>query len=141
MPFIVMTAVAQVDATDVGSVEMRPARMTDHDQLLMVRAARPHPHIEQATTSGPVDLFPEMAVFRLGEPESVEVRTPYEAAHENASGCCLGEDIGHLATRAVEELVRVAAPVGEEQEVSFDHPVHGRQQLGEVGTAVYQGTH
>ena len=62
--------------------------------------------------------FPEIAVFLQAELEPVQVRAPEQAAHDHPAGGRLGQHPRHLRARAVEPLVRVAAPVGEQQQVA-----------------------
>jgi hypothetical protein len=39
--------------------------MTQHDKLLVVRAARPYPHVAQAPAAGCFDFLTEVSVFLL----------------------------------------------------------------------------
>src|SRR5262249_8265286 len=48
MPRVVSAAVAQVDAADVRDVQLRPPRMAQDDELLVVRAAGAYAHVTQA---------------------------------------------------------------------------------------------
>ena len=45
--FVVVAAVAQVDATDERDVVGRIVRVADDDELLVMAAAAPHPLVEQ----------------------------------------------------------------------------------------------
>ena len=60
---IVPPAVAQVDPADERHVLLRPAGVPQHDELLVVRAQHPHPHVQQALAAGRVHLGAEMPVL------------------------------------------------------------------------------
>ena len=50
---VVAAAVAEVDAADEGDVQLGPARVAQDDELLVVRAAEPDPHVQQRTRRRP----------------------------------------------------------------------------------------
>jgi hypothetical protein len=68
---VVAAAVAQVDATDVGHVQVWAAGMAQDHELLVVRTAGAHPHVAQALTAGRFDLVAQMVVLTGAEPEPV----------------------------------------------------------------------
>jgi hypothetical protein len=53
---VVAAAVTQVDPADKCHVQLGAARMAQHDGLLMVRAAGPHPHVSQAAAARCLDV-------------------------------------------------------------------------------------
>ena len=106
-------AVAQVDAADERDVVVGPFGATDHDELLVVAAAPPHPLVEQDLAAGLVDLSDERGVLLLAEVRLSRVRSPQQPAHVHAAPREVGEHVADLGARAVEPLVGVALPVGE----------------------------
>ena len=60
---VVAAGVAQVDAADVGDVALGVVAVADHDQLLVVRAARAHPHVEQRLGAARLELPAEQPVL------------------------------------------------------------------------------
>ena len=135
---VVGSAVAQVDAADVRDVELRPARMAHDNDLLMVRASRTHPHVAKTLAAGGLDLVAEMVVLLRAERELVPVRPPNESLDDDAAGRCRAQHPRHLGAVTVEPLIRVAAPVGEHDEVAGDGSLQGLQQFGKVHRAVHE---
>ena len=68
---IVVTAVAQVDATDEGGIST--ARATECDQLLVMASRALHPFIEENGPAGIVHLLREIAVLLFAEVDSVHM--------------------------------------------------------------------
>ena len=67
---------------------------------------------------------------------------PYEAADVDTTSVGVREHPSDLRVRgAVEALVVVAAPVGEQEQVALSHLRDPVVQLSEVGRAVDEGTH
>ena len=71
--FAVAPAVAEVDAPDKGEVVLGLFGVPDDDHFLVMRAAEPHPLVEQDLAAGGVDHFPEVAILLGAEAEAVEV--------------------------------------------------------------------
>src|SRR5690349_20087153 len=69
----IQPAVAQVDATNEDHVQVGPAGMTQHDELLMMRSSRAHPHVSQALAAGRRDFVTQMAILLLTEGKLVQV--------------------------------------------------------------------
>ena len=138
---VIATAVTQVDPADECAVELRPAGMTQHDELLVVRTAGPHPHVEQAAPPGGVDLLAEVAILPLGELEAIQVRSPDEAPDDHAPLGRLAQQRPDLGALAVEALIGIAAPVREEQQVTGPHRSYGGHEGREVLGAVDERPH
>ena len=68
-------------------------RMSEHDQLLVVRPERAHPHVEEALPPGRLDLLAQVPVLARAEVEPVQVRAPDEAADIHPSPGSSGEDV------------------------------------------------
>src|SRR5438045_2867126 len=64
--------------------------------------------------------------------------TPDQPPDQDTARGGLAQHLRHLAARAVEPLVRVAAPVGEQDQVAPPGPPDRLVQLGKVGIAVDQ---
>jgi hypothetical protein len=135
---VVPAAVAQVDAAHVGDVERGPARVAQHDELLVVRAAAADPHVAQALAAGRLDPVPEVAVFRGAERQPIPVRTPDQPLDDHPALGRFGENRRDLGAGAVEPFVRVAPPVGEQQQVAFAQAPDFGEQLGVVRGALDQ---
>ena len=112
--------------------------MTQHDELLVVRSAGADPHVPQAFTAGGLDVLTEMPVLLLAEREPVQVRAPHQALDHHSPPCRVGEDPRDLGARAVQELVGIAAPIGEHQQVAGPQRPHAAEQLSEVRLAMDQ---
>ena len=132
----IASAVAEVDPADEGAVQMRPARMAQHHELLVVRAAGPHPHVEQALPTGGVDLLAEVAVLPLGELEAIQVRPPDQAPDNHAPFGRPAQDRTDLGAVTVEALVGIAAPVRKSStspdRIASNGGHKGREVLGAV---------
>jgi len=99
-------------------------------------AARPDPHVEQALAARRVDHLAQPAVLLLAELEAVQVRAPQQAPHQNAAPGRRAEQVSYRRARRGEQLVGVAAPVGEQQQIAGAEGGDAGQQFGEVGNAV-----
>ena len=109
---VVAPPVAEVDAADERHVVLGSGPPQQHELLVMAPAA-PHPFVEHELSASLVHRFDQMEVLLLAEVRPVRVRAPHQAAHVHASRRQPGQDPGHFGARAGEELVGVAAPVGE----------------------------
>ncbi len=138
---VVAPAVAEIDPADVRDVEFRPVAMAQHHELLVVCAAGTQPHVQQALPAGRLDVVAEMPVLLLAELEPVQVRPPQQSLDDHTPPGRVGERGGHLGTRTVEPLVRVAAPVGEQQQIPVAQLAHRRHQLSEISRSVYHRAH
>src|SRR5215213_4073841 len=118
MVSIVMTAMAQVDTADEGNIVLGMTRVPQYDELLMVRTARPDPHIQQAFAACGFNVLAEVAVLLFTELKAVEVRPPKQAPDVNTSATCSREDLRHLRPITIQALVWIAPPVSEEQQVA-----------------------
>jgi hypothetical protein len=78
---VVAAAVAEVDPADERDVELGPAGVPQHDELLVVRSAGAHPHVQQHLAAGPLDPLAEVLVLLGTERQPVPVRAPDQPAH------------------------------------------------------------
>ena len=138
---VIASAVTQVNPADKGTVHVLASRMAKHDELLVVRTAGTHPHIQQADPTGLVDFLSEMAILPFRELKAVQVRAPDQATHEDTPFCGLTEKRSDFGAIAVELLIWVTAPVREKQQVSSLHGAYGGHEGREVLGAVYEGPH
>lgn len=118
VPGVVPAGVAQVDAAQVGDVAGGIVVVPDHQQLLMMRAAGAHPHVQQHL--GPVILqrFSQVPVLRGREVQQIPVGAPHQATEVHAALIGGAQHRGNVRSRLVRELlVRIPAPIREENEV------------------------
>jgi len=142
MRCVITAAVAEVDATEEGDVELGPLVVSQDDELLVVRPPCPDPHVEQALAAGGIDLLAQMPVLRGGECQAVPVGAPKETTNIDAASGSVREHPSNLCIRGPgEALVGVAAPVGEHQEVTIAHLGHPVVQLREVRHSVDERAH
>ena len=138
---VVAAVVREVDAADVGHVAGRVVAVADHHELLVVRPAGAHAHVEQHLGAAVLQLLPEVPVLGGEEAGLVEVGAPHQPAHVDPALVGPAEDLGDLAAGvAGQPLVGVALPVGEQHQVTrlvADRAV----QVGEVGRAVDEREH
>jgi len=80
----------------------------------------------------------EMPVLLFAEREPVEVRAPHQALDHHSSPRRVREDPRDLGSRAVQELVGISAPIGEQQQVAGPEGLHASKQFSEVLLAVNQ---
>ena len=82
---VVAARVAQVDAADVRDVAGRVVAVPDHHQLLVVRAAQPHPHVEQRLGARAAGGCGRAAGSRSEvKPSALRVGAPDQAADVDA---------------------------------------------------------
>jgi hypothetical protein len=92
---VVAAAVAQVDATEEGDVQLGPLVVAQDHELLMVRPPGSHSYVEQALATGGIDLLAQVPVLRVGEGQAVPVRTPKETTNIDA---CMAASANTLPT-------------------------------------------
>jgi hypothetical protein len=138
MPGVIVAAVAQVDPADERDILLRPAIVAEYDELLVVRAAGPYPHVQQAFPARRFDVLTQMPVFLLAELELVQMRSPHQAPDQYAAPCGVAQNLGYGAAVTGQPLVGVATPVGEQQEVTGPQLAHFGHQFGEVGRSMHQ---
>ncbi len=136
---VVSPRVAQIDATGEGDVALGCSRMPDHDQLLMVRSADPDTLIQQHFTTRPLDRLTEMLVLLLAVGELVQMRTPHQTLYGDAPFCCAAEQLADTRPVFPHLLVRIAAPVREEEVVACAQRLDLVDEVVEVRRTVNQG--
>jgi len=119
MSFVVAAAPAEVDAPDERDVLVFSTGMPKDDELLMVTASSPNPLVEQDRTPGLAHHLHQVEVLLLAELLLVGVRAPHESAHVDAGATQTGEDRPDLRARAVQELLGVTSPIGEQDDVTL----------------------
>jgi len=87
----IQPAMAQIDAANEDHVQVGPAGMTQHDELLMMRSSRAHPHIAQTFAAGRLDLVAQMAILLLTEGKLVQVRPPQQPLDNDSPSGRVGE--------------------------------------------------
>ena len=87
----------------------------DDDELLVMRAARAHAHVEEHLGATLLQLLTEVTVLGCKEPSLVQVGAPHQPVYGDASLVREREHLYDLATRFPGELfVAIALPVCEE---------------------------
>jgi hypothetical protein len=137
---VIAPAMTQVNPSDEGHIIGGAAAITQHDELLVVRAELRDAHVQEDLASCVLDLIPQAAVLRGAILEG-EMGAPEKAPHVSSSGCSGGEDVPNFAPVFVEVFVGVASPIREEQEVAVIEFADGLQQLREIGASVDERTH
>jgi hypothetical protein len=95
----VAAAVAQVDASEEGDIEVGPLVGAQDDELLVVRPSDAHPHVKEAFAASVIDLIAQMPVLRGGEGHAIPVGAPYEASNVDAASSGIGEHLSDLRIR------------------------------------------
>ncbi len=138
VPGGVPAAVGEVEAADQRDVVARPARVADHDELLVVAAQGPHPLIEDDLRALARDLTRQVVVGLPGQPQPVLRGAPHQPLEQDTAGRHLRERLGHRGALVPQSLTGVAAPGREEHEVTTVGAVQRRPQGAEVRLAVHQ---
>jgi len=138
---VITPAVAKVDATDERYVGGRSAWMSEYYKFLVMRTARPHPHVHETFAPGGFYLLSQMPVLLLAKLEAIKVRTPHQTPHIDTPVCCICENLPNLRARSIKPLVRISPPVGEQQEVARRHFTNAREKFPEVLRAVDEYPH
>lgn len=115
--------------------------MADHDELLVMRPAEPDPLIEQHLAAGLFDPFAEVLVLLLAVGKLVQMRPPHQPLDDHAAFRRCAEHLGNRRAAVAHLLVRVAAPVREEQVVPRLQGFDFGGQMIEVGRPVDQRLH
>ena len=135
---VVASGTAQVDAAGERDIAAGVIGVTQHDQLLVVRAGAADPLVEQHLTARGVNFVPELAVLLLAVGERVGVRPPHEPFHDDPAPRGITEQLTDGRADVAQPLVGIAAPVGEEQMVPCPHRLHCLDEPGEVSSSVDQ---
>ncbi len=115
------------------------AGAADDHQLLMVRADKTNPHIEEHLPAGSVDDVAEMAILLCAEAGEVAMRSPQQTSDADATLHCRREGAADSRPGGiVEALVMITAPVGEVELIPLPQALHHLQQSPEVGGAMSQ---
>src|SRR5580765_4928328 len=139
---VVTPAVAQVDPADVGDIAAGVRGIPDDDELLVVRAEGPDPHVPQALPAGLLQVLAQVAGLLGVVAEVPPVRAPQQPADVGAPLGSRHEGRRHRARRVVGQLfVRVATPVREVQPVAGPQRADPLVQLGEVRPTVDDRAH
>lgn len=135
---VVASGTGQIDATDERDVGHLGPSIADDDELLVVASEGQHALIENDFAAGLLEPQSELAILRTGEAECLHVRAPHHALHEATAVGDGRERIldGHAVVG--EQLFRVAAPVGEENQIVAFGPLECLRQRREVRLAVHQ---
>ena len=136
---VVASAVGEVDAADERDVVLGARPVPDDDELLVMRAQRAHPVVEQHLPARVVDLLGQLPVLLGREAEAPGVRSPQDPSGHGAPASGAGQRFGDGGSRGAEPLVRVGAPAGEQHEVAGTGVLERLGEDGEVGAPVHQG--
>jgi hypothetical protein len=136
MPGVVAAAMGEVDAAGESHVLVGVGPV-DHDQLLMVGAGTADTLVEQDLASGLVDHVPQVQVLAFAE-RLAQMGAPQQAPHLHAFAGQLGQDLADLGAWAVQALVRVAAPIGQQHQVAGAQGAERGQQPTVVGASMDQ---
>src|SRR4051794_7404882 len=118
VPAVVAPGVAQVDAPDERDVVVGPVTVSDHDELLMMRAAAPHPLVEQGGAAGLVDVPSQPLVLLRADRRAVAVRAPEKGANVDAPSGGRHKQVGDRRAVRRQKLVSIAAPIREPDEIA-----------------------
>jgi hypothetical protein len=110
---IVVSAVTQVDPADERHVIVGSGNVAHDDELLVMASTAPDALVKNHFPAGLVDFAHEPGILLLEIVRPTRVRTPYQAAHVNATPRQIGEHAPDLCARAGETLVGIALPVSE----------------------------
>src|SRR6478609_8842259 len=115
---VVAPVVGQVDPADEGDVASGVVTVPDDDELLVMRAARAHAHVEEHLGATLLQLLTEVTVLGCKEPSLVQVGAPHQPVYGDASLVRAREHLYDLATRLPGELfVAIALPVCDEHKI------------------------
>jgi hypothetical protein len=129
---------AQVDAAYERDVLVDPSRMPEHHQLLVVAARTFDPLVQQHLAAGLVHQLPQPPVLLLAEVRLVRVGAPQQPTDLDTAAGEVDQDPADLGARAVQELIGVAAPVGEVHPVAGLQPLERPEQAREIAAAMDQ---
>src|SRR4029077_15002896 len=132
---IVTPPVTQVDPAQERDI-FTITRVSDDNQLLMMRARGTHPLIQEDQSPGVIHLVGELHVMLEVETRGLGMRPPNETAHRDPAFreiCQEGRELDTLD----EELVWVPPPVGEVHGVAALRVTKRAVQLLEVRSSVH----
>ena len=122
MPYVVVTATAQIHPSDERDVLDLPPGVSKDDQLLVMTSSPPDPFVQEDLPSSLVHHLAEVKVLLFTELLLVGVRPPHEPSHVDAFSTELGQDRPYVGAGAVQQLLGVASPIGEQDDVPALEP-------------------
>ncbi len=138
---VVAATVGEVDATDERDVPARVLLVAHDHELLVVAAQGPDPLVEQHLAPGVVDRLGQVPVLLGREAEVVEVGPPHESLHQHTPASRGRQRLHDGGPVVGELLVRVAPPVGDDDQVAGSGARDRLGQCGEVGPPVHERAH
>ena len=135
---IVVTTVAEIDASDEGNIVFFPAGTAEQEQLLMVRSTSSNTLVQNHLTARLIHDLAEMSPLLLTEADQARVRSPHEAPHGDPLLGQVRQHPAHLGPGAGEQLIGVSSPVGEMDPVARTQTPKLVVQPPEIGGSVDQ---
>lgn len=134
---VVASGAGEVDTADERHVGLRGVPVSDDDELLMVAAEHENPLIEDDLAARFLQSKCQLPILRAGEPQCLDVRPPDHALDDSAAACHAGQ--GVLDRRVVgQELLGIAAPIGEHDQIALAGLVESGGKGREVRLAVHE---
>jgi hypothetical protein len=138
---VIAPAVAKVNSADESDVGSPVTRAPNDEELLVMGPSGPHPHIEQTATAGLLDVLTQVAILGRTERELVQMRAPDQTVDHHPSGSSCAQRSGYRRAAVGEHLIRITAPVGEEEHVTVGQACYTPEQGVEVRKPVHQRRH
>lgn len=138
MTLVVVSTVAEIDATEKSNVTARLGAVANDNEFLVMAPAATNAFVDEDLSAGTVDRFRQTKIVLFAEADCVRVRSPDQAPDVDATLSETAQDGGHVRAWTVELFVRIAAPVREQHQISRLRLVQHCEQAGEVRSAVRQ---
>ncbi len=132
----IVPAQSQIDASDERHIMLRTSRVSDDDELLMVRSAAAGTRIQQDLAAGVRHLSNQLGILTFALVQPARLRSPDQSEDQDTPFGQLREDMSDGGAWAAEEFFGVSAKIGKIDLVSGPRRTEGVIQRREVAGAV-----
>ncbi|HVD89071.1 MAG TPA: hypothetical protein VNB91_09275, partial [Jatrophihabitantaceae bacterium] len=128
----IVPAQSQIDAPDERHITLWTSRVSDDDELLMVRSAAAGTRIQQDLAAGVRQLSDQLGIFTFTLVQPARLRSPDQSEDQDTAFRKLRQDVSDGGAGAAEQFFGVGAKIGKIDLVSGSRLAQGLIQRREV---------